>query len=87
LGETASVRGNAFPKKSVVGVPAAVVPNGLPESFGDGGKIPDEGVDVQGCEGFVAFERRVKVVYVSLMMFPMMDFHGSTVEVGFEGIG
>jgi hypothetical protein len=87
LRETASLRGNALPEKSVVGVPASVVADGLTDFFRDGGKVPDEGIDLQGLEGFVALERCIEVVYVSLMMLPMMNFHRSAVEVRFERIG
>jgi hypothetical protein len=81
LGET------HFQKKSVVRVPATVIPNSRTESFGDGRKILDEGVDIQGFEVFVPFEGRIKVVYVSLMVLAMVDFHGSAVKVRFESIG
>ena len=85
--ETASLGGNAFPEKSVIGVPTSVVTDSLSDSFGNGGKVPDEGIGVQGFERLVSLKGCVEAVYVSLMMLSMMNFHGSTVEVGFERIG
>ena len=66
---------------------APVVSDCLPEFFGHGGKVPDKGIDVHGCEGFVAIQGGIQVVDVSLMVLPMMNFHGPGVEVGFERIG
>jgi hypothetical protein len=66
---------------------APVVPDCLSEFLGDSGKILDEGIDVHGCEGFVTIQRRVEIVYISLMMLAMVNFHGPAVEVRFERIG
>ena len=66
---------------------ASVIPNCLPEFFRYGGKILDKGIDFHGCEGFVAIQGGIEVVYISLMMLAMMDFHGSAVKVRFESIG
>jgi hypothetical protein len=68
-------------------VSASIVANSLPDSFGNGGQVSNERVGVQGFERLISLKRGVEVVYVSLMMLPMMDFHGSTVEVRFERIG
>ena len=66
---------------------APAVPDCLPEFLGDSRKVIDEGIDVQRREGFVPFQRRVEIVYVSLMMLAMVNFHGPAVEVRFERIG
>ena len=66
---------------------ASVVPDCLPEFFRYGGKVLDKGIDPHGCEGFVAIQGGIQVVYVSLMVLPMVNFHGPGVEVRFERIG
>ena len=64
---------------------APVVADGLSNSFRDDGKVSDQGIDVQRLNGFVAFESCIEVA-TSLMMLPMMNFHGSAVKVRFESI-
>ena len=66
---------------------ANVVPDCLPEFFRYGGKVLDKGIDLHGCEGFVTIQGGVEVVYISLMVLPMVNFHGPGVEVRFERIG
>ncbi len=80
-----AARGEDGPEESVVGMSTTVVANDGTNIFGDGIEIFDEVFNGFGCEGG-AFESGVDVVDVGLVMFGVVNFHCSRIDVWFERV-
>ena len=82
---SASIRAHAWPEHGMIDMSSAVVAHSSANFFRNGIQICDQFQGGFVLQFIIAFEGFVQIVYVSTMMFIVMDCHGAGVNVGFQG--
>lgn len=83
---SAAIGGKNAPKKAVIGMSTAIIPDSTLNGFREAGDVADEVVDRLRRFDAGGGECLVQLGDVGIVVFCMMDFHGPRIDVRFQGI-
>lgn len=75
-----------LPEKGVIRMASAVVAHGVANVFRDGMEAAEQLAEGFACQFRASFERGVEFCHISAVMFAVVNFHSSGVDMGFQGV-
>ena len=75
-----------LPEKGVIRVAAAVVAHGVADVFRDRMESAEQFAEGFACQFRASLKRGVEFRHISPVMFAVVNLHGSSVDMGFQGV-